>query len=48
MTEAAQRFVTPLTFAAITHRQVRTDLYADWLGDGTGHVALAREARRRW
>src|SRR3954464_1776530 len=41
MTEAAQRFVTPLTFAALTHRPVRTDLYEDWLGDDTGHVALA-------
>ncbi|HMA36945.1 MAG TPA: bifunctional phosphopantothenoylcysteine decarboxylase/phosphopantothenate--cysteine ligase CoaBC [Chloroflexia bacterium] len=44
MTAAAQRFVTPLTFAALTHRPVRTDLYADWLGDETGHVALARTA----
>src|SRR5436309_562337 len=44
MTEAAQRFVTPLTFAALTHRPVRTDLYADWLGADTGHVALAQGA----
>jgi phosphopantothenoylcysteine decarboxylase/phosphopantothenate--cysteine ligase len=44
MTEAAQRFVTPLTFAAITHRKVRTDLFADWLGDDLGHVSMAREA----
>jgi phosphopantothenoylcysteine decarboxylase/phosphopantothenate--cysteine ligase len=44
MTEAAQRFVTPLTFNAITHRPVRTDLWADWLGDDTGHVSVAREA----
>src|SRR4051812_22521460 len=44
MTEAAQRFVTPLTFAAITHRQVRSDLYADWLGEDMGHISLAREA----
>ena len=41
MTAAAQRFVTPLTFAALTHREVRTDLYRDWLGEDTGHVALA-------
>jgi phosphopantothenoylcysteine decarboxylase / phosphopantothenate---cysteine ligase len=41
MTEPAQRFVTPLTFAALTHREVRTDLYRDWLGEDTGHVALA-------
>ncbi len=44
MTEAAQRFVTPLTFQAITRRSVRTDLYADWLGEDTGHVGLAHNA----
>src|SRR3954453_18869228 len=44
MTEAAQKFVTPLTFAAITHREVRGNLWDDWLGEDTGHVALASEA----
>jgi phosphopantothenoylcysteine decarboxylase / phosphopantothenate---cysteine ligase len=44
MTQAAQRFVAPLTFQAITKRPVRTDLYADWLGDDTGHVGLAHGA----
>ncbi|HEX6605833.1 MAG TPA: bifunctional phosphopantothenoylcysteine decarboxylase/phosphopantothenate--cysteine ligase CoaBC, partial [Chloroflexia bacterium] len=44
MTAAAQRFVTPLTFAALTHREVRTDLYESWLGEDTGHVALAHQA----
>ncbi len=44
MTSSAQRFVTPLTFQAITKRPVRTDLYADWLGEDTGHVGLARNA----
>ena len=44
MTEAAQRLVTPLTFAAITKRPVRTDLYADWIGEDTGHVGLAHNA----
>ncbi len=44
MTAGAQRFVTPLTFNALTHRPVRTDLYGDWLGDDTGHVALAHTA----
>ncbi|HUS14774.1 MAG TPA: bifunctional phosphopantothenoylcysteine decarboxylase/phosphopantothenate--cysteine ligase CoaBC [Chloroflexia bacterium] len=44
MTEAATRFVTPLTFAALTHREVRTDLWQSWLGDDTGHVALAHTA----
>lgn len=41
MTAGAQRFVTPLTFGAITKRPVRTDLYADWLDEDTGHVGLA-------
>ncbi len=44
MTVGAQRFVAPLTFAAITKRPVRIDLYADWLGDDTGHVGLAHNA----
>ena len=44
MTAAAQRFVAPLTFQAITKRPVRTDIYADWLGDDTGHVGLAHNA----
>ena len=44
MTEGAQRFVTPLTFAALTHRPVRTNIYDDWLGEDTGHVGLAHGA----
>src|SRR5829696_4748553 len=44
MTSGAQRFVTPLTFQAITKRPVRTDIYADWLGEDTGHVGLAHNA----
>ncbi|HEX9987938.1 MAG TPA: bifunctional phosphopantothenoylcysteine decarboxylase/phosphopantothenate--cysteine ligase CoaBC [Chloroflexia bacterium] len=44
MTEGAQRFVTPLTFQALTKRPVRTDIYADWLGEDTGHVGLAHNA----
>lgn len=44
MTAGAQRFVTPLAFQAITKRPVRTDIYADWLGEDTGHVGLAHNA----
>jgi phosphopantothenoylcysteine decarboxylase / phosphopantothenate---cysteine ligase len=44
MTSSAQKFVTPLTFQAITKRPVRTDIYADWLGEDTGHVGLAHNA----
>ena len=43
MTAAAQRFVTPLTFSALTGRPVRTDLWS--LGNGQiMHVAMARDA----
>src|SRR5438477_4235098 len=44
MTAGAQRFVTSLTFQAITKRPVRTDIYADWLGEATGHVGLAHNS----
>ena len=44
MTAGAQRFVAPLTFQAITKRPVRTDIFADWLGEDTGHVGLAHNA----
>jgi phosphopantothenoylcysteine decarboxylase/phosphopantothenate--cysteine ligase len=44
MTAGAQRFVTPLTFQALTRRPVRTDIFADWLGEDTGHVGLAHSA----
>ena len=35
MTSAAQRFITPLTFAALTNRKVITDLFTDRGGDET-------------
>jgi phosphopantothenoylcysteine decarboxylase / phosphopantothenate---cysteine ligase len=44
MTEAAQRFVQPLTFSAITHGSVHVDPFAAWRDDFTGHVGLARNA----
>ena len=44
MTEAAQKFVTPMTFSALTHRPVRTDIFESWLGEDTGHVGLAHNA----
>jgi phosphopantothenoylcysteine decarboxylase/phosphopantothenate--cysteine ligase len=44
MTEAATRLVTSLTFQAITHRPVATDLF-DPRGElGIDHVALAKRA----
>jgi phosphopantothenoylcysteine decarboxylase/phosphopantothenate--cysteine ligase len=44
MTEAAQRFIQPLSFSAITHAPVHIDPFAQWRGDFTGHVGLARNA----
>jgi phosphopantothenoylcysteine decarboxylase/phosphopantothenate--cysteine ligase len=44
MTEAAQQFIKPLTFTALTHRPVHTDVFAGWDEDASGHVTLAAEA----
>lgn len=43
MTEAAQRFVTPLTFEAITRRQVVTELWTPGTNADIEHIALASE-----
>lgn len=44
LTEAATKFVQPLTFAALTHRPVHTDVFAGWDEDASGHVTLAANA----
>jgi phosphopantothenoylcysteine decarboxylase/phosphopantothenate--cysteine ligase len=44
MTEAAQRFVTPLTFQALTGRPVRTSLLDPAAEAAMGHIELARWA----
>ncbi len=44
MTEGATRFVTPLTFGAVTHRQVHTDLFDPRSDLGMDHVAVALRA----
>ncbi len=41
MTRAARRFVSPLTFAALSHRPVLSDLFRD---EPLGHVNLAHRA----
>jgi len=41
MTQAACKFVSPLTFEALSHRPVLTDLFRD---EPLGHVELARSA----
>ena len=48
MTEAAQRFITPLTFAALTNRKVITDLFADRgsdeiLSSAVEHIRVAQD-----
>ncbi len=44
MTEAARAFVQPLTFSALTHRPVHTEVLAGWDEHASGHVTLAAEA----
>jgi phosphopantothenoylcysteine decarboxylase/phosphopantothenate--cysteine ligase len=46
MTEAACRFVTPLTFQALSGRPVRTDLWDEAAEAAMGHIELARWADR--
>jgi phosphopantothenoylcysteine decarboxylase / phosphopantothenate---cysteine ligase len=48
LTDAAQRFITPLTFAALTGRKVITDLFATGSSEATlasaiEHIAVAQE-----
>jgi phosphopantothenoylcysteine decarboxylase/phosphopantothenate--cysteine ligase len=44
MTEAATRFVTPLTFQALTGRPVATDLWTSGASNAMDHIALSRGA----
>jgi phosphopantothenoylcysteine decarboxylase/phosphopantothenate--cysteine ligase len=44
MTLDAQRFVTPLSFQAITHRPVFADLWAPGMETDIAHVTLGRES----
>jgi phosphopantothenoylcysteine decarboxylase/phosphopantothenate--cysteine ligase len=44
LTEAAQRFVQPLTFQAVTHRPPHTDMWAPEPGAAVSHIDLARQA----
>jgi phosphopantothenoylcysteine decarboxylase/phosphopantothenate--cysteine ligase len=46
MTEGAQRFVTPLTFQALTGEPVRTTLWDNAAEAAMGHIELARWATR--
>lgn len=42
MTEAACKFVTPHTFAALSHHEVMTDLFAD--AEGIDHISITNDA----
>ncbi len=44
MTEAAQKFITPLTFQALTHRPVYTDMFDIPAGQNIPHISLADAA----
>lgn len=44
MTEAAQRFIQPFTFGALTRNAVHTSVFDGWQGETAGHVTLAAEA----
>lgn len=44
MTDGAQRFVTPLTFAALSGHPVRTTLWDEAAESSMGHIELARWA----
>ncbi len=46
LTESAARFVTPLTFQALSGRSVRTALWDDAAEAAMGHIELARWAQR--
>ena len=43
MTEAAERFVSSLTFAALSGRKVHTRMFADDAGENMTHISLARD-----
>ncbi|MHB1402329.1 MAG: bifunctional phosphopantothenoylcysteine decarboxylase/phosphopantothenate--cysteine ligase CoaBC [Thiobacillus sp.] len=44
MTAAAQQFVTPLTFQALSGKPVLTSLWVSASGDGMEHIHLSRDA----
>ncbi len=44
MTEAAMKLIQPLSFQAITHRQVQTDMFHLLAETEIGHVTLAKQA----
>src|SRR5437879_11466679 len=43
MTEAATRFVTPVTFQALSNQPVWSDLWDQRVPDAMGHIELSRD-----
>ena len=43
MTEAAKKFVTPLTFSTLSNSQVNTDMFKEYIVK-PGHISLAEKA----
>lgn len=44
LSHGATQFIQPLTFQALSHRPVYTDVFEGWDAGGAGHVTIAREA----
>jgi len=44
LSHGAARFIQPLTFQALSHRPVFTEVFEGWDAGDTGHVTIAREA----
>jgi phosphopantothenoylcysteine decarboxylase/phosphopantothenate--cysteine ligase len=44
MTDAATRFVAPLTFSAVSGNRVYTEMFSDETEDSMAHISLGREA----
>jgi phosphopantothenoylcysteine decarboxylase/phosphopantothenate--cysteine ligase len=44
MSEAATRFVTPLTFQALTRQKVHTEVWEGWTEEQQGHISLPGRA----
>ncbi len=44
MTASARRFITPLTFSALSGERVHTDMFEDESGEIMAHINLGREA----
>lgn len=44
MSEAATRFVTPLTFQTLTRQKVHTEIWEGWTDTEQGHISLSKKA----